>query len=71
MFFDFQKAFDTVPHHHLLHKLAAYGVNNQILRWLKNFLCFSCQRVLVNGESSELYDFVSEVPEKGSGYARP
>ena len=63
VFLDFQKAFDTVPHHRLLHKLGAYGVNNQVLRWLKNFLCFRCQRVLVDGESSDWYDVVSGVPQ--------
>ena len=37
VFLEFQKAFDTVPHHRLLHKLAAYGINNQVLRWLITF----------------------------------
>ena len=63
VFLDFQKAFDTVPHHRLLHKLGAYGVNNQVLRWLKNFLCFRRQRVLLDGESSDWYDVVSGVPQ--------
>ena len=45
VFLDFQKAFDTVPHDCLLHKLGAYGVNNQVLRWLKNFFVLDVSSV--------------------------
>ena len=40
VFMDFQKAFDTVLHHCFPHKLAANGVNNQVLRMVEEFLLF-------------------------------
>ena len=36
--FDFQKAFDSVPHKHLLGKLASFGVQGKLLKWIENFL---------------------------------
>ena len=39
VFLDFHKAFSITPHHHL-HKLAAYGINNQTLKWLKTTRLF-------------------------------
>ena len=35
---DFSKAFDTVPHRKLLHKLRQYGITGPIHSWLQNFL---------------------------------
>ena len=35
---DFMKAFDIVPHAHLIHKLKQSGVNGQTNVWIKGFL---------------------------------
>ena len=35
---DFSKAFDTVPHQNLLHKMRQYGVDGNINAWLCDFL---------------------------------
>ena len=39
MFFDYRKAFDTVPHRNLLFKLESLGINSYVLRWLTHYLC--------------------------------
>ena len=43
---DFSKAFDTVPHKKLLHKLNNYGIDRKINKWIENFLIQRQQRVL-------------------------
>ena len=38
---DLSKAFDTVPHKRLMEKkFKFYGINAQLLVWIKNFLCY-------------------------------
>jgi hypothetical protein len=49
---DFSKAFDTVPHKKLLHKLNNYGIDGKINKWIEKFLTQRQQRVIVEGESS-------------------
>ena len=47
VFFDYSKAFNTIPHRPLLQKLQNYGVHQQILRWLTLYLCSRTQYVCV------------------------
>jgi hypothetical protein len=49
---DFSKAFDTVPHSKLLHKLHQYGIKGKIHKWLTNFLTARSMRTIVEGEKS-------------------
>ena len=64
-YFDFAKAFDTVPTKRLLAEIQSYGIHGNILKWLTSFLTQPRQRVLVNVKSSGWCDVLSGVP-KGS-----
>ncbi len=63
MFFDYRKAFDSVPHWPLLKKLETLGFNSHILRWITDYLTNRCQTVVVNGESSQPAPVISGVPQ--------
>ena len=60
---DFSKAFDTVPHRKLLHKLEAYGIRGPILQWISCFLTQRKMCVVVEGEKSRPVDVGSGVPQ--------
>jgi hypothetical protein len=60
---DSSKAFDTVPHKKLLHKLNNYGIDGKINKWIENFLTQRQQRVIVEGESSLSCSVESGVPQ--------
>ena len=47
-YLDFSKAFDSVPHQRLLHKLNSYGVRGKILDWVESFLSNRTQYVSIN-----------------------
>ena len=38
IYFDFKKAFDTVPHERLKTKLEFYGITGKVLNWITDFL---------------------------------
>ena len=63
IYLDFAKAFDTVPHRRLLGKLSAYGIQGNILNWIKDFLCGRSQIVKVNGEQSAPAAVISGIPQ--------
>ncbi|KAL8561533.1 hypothetical protein ACOMHN_057227 [Nucella lapillus] len=50
---DFSKAFDTVPHKRLLHKLKSYGIRGSLHTWITNFLVHRKMSVVIEGDSSE------------------
>ena len=60
---DFPKAFHTVPHNRLLHKLSRYGVRGQLLQWISAFLKGRSQRVVVDGAHSPWTHVDSGVPQ--------
>ena len=63
MFFDYSKAFDTVPHSLLLQKLRGYNVHPLIVRWLAHYLSMRSQYVCVGGSSSDILPVTSGVPQ--------
>ena len=63
IYMDIQKAFDTVPHKRLIHKLEMYGLTGNLLNWLNDFLNDRYQYVGVNGVTSSPKQVTSGVPQ--------
>lgn len=63
IYFDFAKAFDTVPHRRLLWKLESYGIKGKTLDWIKAFLMERQQLVKVNGVESYIGRVTSGIPQ--------
>ena len=60
---DFSRAFDTVPHQRLLGKLAHYGIQGNINRWIESFLTGRTMQVVVDGHTSSTAPVTSGVPQ--------
>ena len=63
IYFDFSKAFDTVPHQRLSVKMKSYGIQGKLLSWVEAFLSGREQRVRVNGELSTSKPVISGIPQ--------
>ena len=63
---DLRKAFDTVPHDLLLHKLEHYGIRGKNLAWFADYLRNRQQRVVINGHASPFVSVKSGVPQGGT-----
>ena len=63
IFFDLQKAFDTVNYPILLHKLYNCGVRGVMFNWIKNYLTDRKQYTVVNGVKSDIDDISCGVPQ--------
>ena len=63
IYLDFQKAFDKVPHNHLLNKLKSHGITGKIHSWLEDWLSERKQRIVINGKASHWRDVLSGVPQ--------
>jgi len=62
-YIDSQKAFDSVVHSKLCHKLKAYGVAGNLYAWLSDFLTNRVQAVKVNNKFSHNIPVSSGVPQ--------
>lgn len=63
VYLDFSKAFDTVPHQHLIMKLRSMQINEAIVRWIESWLSERKQRVVLRGTKSEWLPVISGVPQ--------
>ena len=64
IYFDFAKAFDSVNHDLILHKLKhLYHVDGTLLKFLKNYLSGRSQRVVVGSSQSSTLPVLSGVPQ--------
>ena len=63
IYFDLQKAFDTVDHDILLAKLHFYGIRGTLLAWFKNYLKNRKQYTVVNNVSSSIENVTRGVPQ--------
>ena len=63
LYLDFAKAFDKVPHHRLIEKIAAHGIDGKISKWIQSWLADRKQRVIVNNVTSDWIPVISGVPQ--------
>ena len=63
IYFDFQKAFDTVPHKRLIHKLSTVGITGQLSAWLSNYLSERSHFVQIGQSKSSLLSQTSGIPQ--------
>ena len=63
MFFDLQKAFDSVPHRELVEKLCKLHISPVVLKWIRNYLTNRHQKVVIGGEESKAISVTSGVPQ--------
>ena len=64
VFFDLNKAFDTVPHNPLLHKLSEHQIDPFLIRWVRNYLMDRTQSVVLGGAQSDSLPVMSGVPQE-------
>ena len=63
VFFDYQKAFDSVPHQPLIEKMKKRSFSSIIVSWVSDFLTSRLQYIVVNGCSSSTVPVMSGVPQ--------
>ena len=63
IYFDFAKAFDTVPHSRLLNKIQGYGIHGKATEWVRQFLKDRRQRVVIKGTKSDWGKVTSGIPQ--------
>ena len=60
---DLSKAFDSLSHTKLLHKLKAYGLDFCTFNWIRSFLLGRSQRVVINSAYSSWLNCISGIPQ--------
>ena len=63
LYLDFSKAFDSVSHRLLIHKLQSSGFHSHLLNWFKAYLMGREQRVVVDSLNSDWLPVLSGVPQ--------
>ena len=63
IYFDFKKAFDSVPHNELLFKLKSMGISGGLWLWFKSYLYNRQQCVKINNKYSHLLPVLSGIPQ--------
>jgi hypothetical protein len=63
VYLDFSKAFDSVSHTLLLHKLQNFGIHGKLHAWTRAYLSSRLQRVTVEGHNSDWLPVISGVPQ--------
>ena len=63
IYLDYSKAFDSVGHKRLIHKIKSYGFGDVFINWITDFLANRKQRVFLRGHLSEQKDVLSGVPQ--------
>ena len=63
LYLDFSKAFDSVSHNLLIHKLQSFGFHSILLNWFRGYLSNRMQRVVIDGSNSDWLPVVSGVPQ--------
>ena len=63
IYLDFKKAFDSVSHELLIHKLKSYNISDSMITWLSSFLNNRKQSVRINGSTSSWTSVTSGVPQ--------
>jgi hypothetical protein len=63
IYLDFSKAFDSIPHALLVHKLSSFGFEGNCLKWINSYLSGRIQRTVVDGKFSQWTPVLSGVPQ--------
>ncbi len=63
IFIDLSKAFDTVDHEILLHRLKSVGLSSDVIPWFKNYLSGRTQCVQAEGKLSDSLLIAKGVPQ--------
>ena len=63
IFIDLKKAFDTIDHEILLHKLKSFGLDDTVLTWVSSYLTNREQKCYVNGKLSSSRRISYRVPQ--------